>query len=472
MNLDPNEFELFAGIDAAKGKGDAAIYKTYRDRNRKSIFVRKKIRFRFSKSGVSDFLGVLRKYKSESCTHITIALEVTGVFSANVFDYIHKQLSDDEDIRFLNPAYVNSYRENHNFAKSDPLDAQTIAQAIAEDSAVQYVLKNDLNTKNGYIDLKLLTHRYSQITKTLTQETQRLIARCDQFFPELEQVFEPKSATYLAILSIYPTTHDIMNADINEVSDVAYEASKHRCSIEKIETLLSLAKDTIVPDDMPENARDMILENVESVRSLRVQKESLKKMAIAEASRNPDYPFLVSITGIGPICAALILGEIYDITLFKDAEHFASYTGLTPRIKKSGTSIDTHGKISKKGPKILRGALYQAAEYARRHNPVLKHIYERIKNGNKKRHKLAIVAVANRLARYVYSVLKHHTMFVIHDEQIQKLPEETRKTFFKNITTEIPDKCRKKTYRYCDQNGQIFEYVNLSSRESSEVQAT
>lgn len=472
MNLNPDEFELFAGIDVSKGKGDAAIYKTFRDRNRKSVFARKKIRFFFSKSGVSEFLAILRKNKTESCTHITIALEVTGVFSANVFDYIHKQLDGSEDIRFLNPAYVNSYRENHNFAKSDPLDAQTIAKAIAEDSAVQYVHKNDLNTKNGYLDLKLLTHRYSQVRKTLTQETQRLIARCDQFFPELEQVFEPTSAVFLALLSKYPTTHDIMNADINEVSDTAYEASKHRCSIEKIEKLISLAKDTIVPEDLPESARDMVLENVESVRNLRAQKKSLKKQVIAEARENPDYRFLVSITGIGPICAALVLGEVYDITLFRDAEHFASYTGLTPRNRKSGSSIDTHGKISKKGPKILRDALYQAAEYARRHNPFLKQFYERIKNGNKKRHKLAIVAVANKMARYVYSVLKHHTMFVIHDEQIQNLPEETRNTFFKNITTEIPEKCRKKTYRYCDQNGQVFEYICLSSKDSSKALAT
>lgn len=467
MNMNADECELFVGIDVAKGSAAAAVYLVYRDRSRKSKFLRKRITFRFSKSGISAFLDTARKYKTESCTHMTIAMEVTGVFSANVFDHIHGQLKKDEEIRFLNPAYVNSYRENHDFAKSDPLDAQTIAQAIAEDSAVRYVHKNDLNTKNGYVDLKLLTHRYFQVKKTLSQETQRLIARCDQFFPELELVFEPNSATFLALISSYPTVHDIMNADRNEVFDVAYEASKHKCPAAKIDHLISLAEDTIVPDDLPDSAREMILENAESVKNLRAQKDSLEKQAVAQAKKNSDYFFLTSITGIGPVSAAQILGEVYDISLFRNAEHFASYTGLTPRNKKSGSSIDTHGKISKKGPKILRNALYTAAEYARRHNPVLKHLYLRVKNGNKKRHKLAIVAVANRLARYVYSVLKNHSMFIIREEQIQRLPEETRNTFFENITYEIPDKCRKKIYRYCDINGEISEFVYLSVSSSA-----
>ena len=46
------------------------------------------------------------------------------------------------------------------------------------------------------------------------------------------------------------------------------------------------------------------------------------------------------------------------------------------------------------------------AEFARRHNPVLKHQFERIKNGNKKRHKLANIAIANKIARYIYSIMK------------------------------------------------------------------
>ena len=74
------------------------------------------------------------------------------------------------------------------------------------------------------------------------------------------------------------------------------------------------------------------------------------------------------------------------------------------------------------------------AEFARRHNPVLKHQFERIKNGNKKRHKLANIAIANKIARYIYSIMKNKSSFVILHEHIMRLPEETRDTFFTSIS--------------------------------------
>ncbi|MDF9824812.1 transposase, partial [Breznakia sp. PM6-1] len=126
---------------------------------------------------------------------------------------------------------------------------------------------------------------------------------------------------------------------------------------------------------------------------------------------------------------------------------------------KSGSSVDTHGKISKRGSRYLRHAIYMIAEFARRHNPVLKAHFEKIKNGNKKRHKLAVTAIANKVARYVYSVLKTGTKFVISYEQLMLLNEETQTTFFTNISTEIPRNTRKQIYSYSDINGEIFDFI-------------
>ena len=86
--------------------------------------------------------------------------------------------------------------------------------------------------------------------------------------------------------------------------------------------------------------------------------------------------------GIGEETAAPIIGEVFDITLSKNADQFASYCGLTPRNKKSGSSVDTHGKISKKGPPYQTCHIHAAAEYARRHNPYLEKLFIRVKNGN------------------------------------------------------------------------------------------
>ena len=245
-----NNYILYVGMDVSKGKADAAILKVSDRRSVKPKFLRKKLSFKFVKSEVASFLETVRNYSDVNCTSICFALEVTGIYSTNVYNYIKANLYENESIKFLNTDFVNQWRNAHNIAKSDPLDAQTISTIIGTDSDVQYVNDNVFENKNGYQDLKALVHRHYQIKKIYSQEINRLIAQCDCLFPELQYVFEPKSAAFIAVLSSYPTTHDIINASRVEVFDVIYEATKHRCSMDKVDKLFELCQDTLVPDDI------------------------------------------------------------------------------------------------------------------------------------------------------------------------------------------------------------------------------
>lgn len=462
-NIFSKQYDLFIGLDVSKGKADAAIYKRNRDRNVKSKFVRKAIKFKFTKPGVDEFLDTVRHYKDEDCLSVLFAMEVTGVYSDNVYMYIRDHLQESESVKFLDTKFVDRWRDAHGYAKSDPLDAKTIAQMCATDDDARYVEKapnyNEENNKKGHANLKLLTHRYQQLNKQLNAEYNRLSAQCEKFFPELTAVFSIRSATALAILEAYPTAHHIIKSSKNEVFNVAYEASKHRCKEAKIDDLFDLCENTIVTLNVPEEAELITVEMVSSIRNLLQTRRNYKKMMVNRASKQPAFKRLQTLIGVGEESAAMILGEVYDIALSKKAENFASYCGLTPRNKKSGSSVDTHGKISKMGSPILRHAIYLASEYARRHNPYLANLFARVKNGNKKRHKLAIVAVANKMARYIYAILKHDSDFVLLYEDLMKLPENTRATFFQSITTDIPEKTRRCIYKYSDENGEVHDFT-------------
>ena len=80
-------------------------------------------------------------------------------------------------------------------------------------------------------------------------------------------------------------------------------------------------------------------------------------------------------------------------------------------------------------------------------------------------HRLAVIAVANRVARYIYSIMKNKSSFVITHESLMKLPEETRNTFFNSISLDFPSNTRKQIYRYCDHYGEVhqFVYANISA---------
>jgi len=454
-----NSYELFIGIDVSKNKADAAIIKLYRDRSRKPKLLRKKIAFRFLTSEVDAFLSTVRKYVDDNCTHVTYAMEVTGTYSDNIYDALTSNKLEIEDVFLLEARYVQNWCKTHNRPKSDPLDAESIDSIIAFEYDVKFVSKFDSSNEKGYTDLKHLVHRYYQLKKVLTQEMNRLIATCDRFFPELQYVFKPKSAAFLAILSVYPTTYDIINATKSEVFDLVFQATKHHVSMDKIDSLFDYCKDSLAPMVVSNDISSLILNQVSSVYHLRANLHEFEKLVKATASQFVLFDILQSMPGCGAITAATVIAETCDIKRFSSADNFVSYAGLAPVNKRSGSSVEVLGKISKKGSKFLRHALFMIAEFARRHNPILKHFFEIKKNGNKKRHRLAVVAVANKVARYIYSVMKHNSEFIILDSDLSRLPEDTRNSFFQNISFNIPKNNRKQVYRFCDCNGKISEFV-------------
>lgn len=458
-------YELFVGIDVSKGKADAAILQVSNLRSVKPNFLRKKLSFKFTRSDLSYFLSVVRSKYDDNCTHVTFGLEVTGIYSNNVFSFIKSQLNSLEEIRFLNTEFVNKWRKAHNIAKSDPLDAQTISSIIGTDPDVRYVDHVAFENEKGYQDLKALIHRYYQVKKTYSQEINRLISTCDVYFPELQYVFDPKSAAFLAVLSSYPTTQDIINSSKNEVFHCVYEASKHRMTFDKIDKLYSYCNDTLSDCSISFISRCIILDLTESVKRLKSLLKNLEKQIKELASTYEEYRHLLTITGCGPITAATVIAETGDIRRFHSADKFVSYAGASPRIDRSGKSVETIGRISKKGSKYLRHALYMIAEFARRHNPVLKSQFERIKNKNKKRHRLAVIAIANKIARYIYSTMRNKSSFIITYESLMRLSEETRKTFFQNITTEFSKRIRRQIYQYSDMNGEVHPFVYTRNKD-------
>ena len=114
---------------------------------------------------------------------------------------------------------------------------------------------------------------------------------------------------------------------------------------------------------------------------------------------------LETIPGIGPGTSAMILAEFGDVTRFSSAGNMASFCGLTPRHRQSGTSVDRRSMLSKTGSSRIRQALYMPALCAIRYNPVIRAFRARLLANGK--HKMIIVgAVMRKLVYLAYGVLK------------------------------------------------------------------
>ena len=93
---------------------------------------------------------------------------------------------------------------------------------------------------------------------------------------------------------------------------------------------------------------------------------------------------------------------------FRLGQDVASYAGLVPSPYQSG-DCDRHGHITKRGSAELRTMLCEVAHHARRAAHPL-HPYF-LKLCARRGYKIAIVAVAHRLCRLLYALLRDGTDF-------------------------------------------------------------
>ncbi|MBC7190507.1 IS110 family transposase [Candidatus Aerophobetes bacterium] len=115
---------------------------------------------------------------------------------------------------------------------------------------------------------------------------------------------------------------------------------------------------------------------------------------------------LTTIPGVGIVTAATIMSGIGDITQFKSADQLACYCGLIPTSCSSGSFTSTRNRMAKRGQTSLAHVFYQIALVSLRCNPVLREYYlKKLSEGKPK--KVAVVAVARKLVRLVYSMLKN-----------------------------------------------------------------
>jgi len=121
-----------------------------------------------------------------------------------------------------------------------------------------------------------------------------------------------------------------------------------------------------------------------------------------------EVKLLMSFPGIDVYTALAIYSEIGDISRFPDKEHFASYAGLVPRVDQSGER-EIHGKITKKGPSILRFFIVNTVHTLIKLSPTFKKMYMKLvrRLGKNK----AVIAVARKFATIIYTVLKTKTPF-------------------------------------------------------------
>lgn len=130
----------------------------------------------------------------------------------------------------------------------------------------------------------------------------------------------------------------------------------------------------------------------------------------ADQELNRRIDNLCTAPGVGLITAVTIVGETAGFDLIRNKKQLVSYAGLDVIEKQSGTSVNHKRKISHKGNKQLRKALYFPAFTSIKHNSTHKNHYANLvsKHGVKMK---AAVSVQRKMLVLIYTLWKTDQQF-------------------------------------------------------------
>ena len=147
-----------------------------------------------------------------------------------------------------------------------------------------------------------------------------------------------------------------------------------------------------VDDDWAETLSDLLDQLALYEGQIKHRTEKLNE----RLSHHAGGYLLQTIPGVGPRTAEAVLAYTDEVERFGRGKEYCSYFGMTPKLDESG-STRRLGHISKRGPSVVRWLIVESAWRAIKKNPSLLAFYERVRHGQDKRKKIAIVATARKM---------------------------------------------------------------------------
>jgi len=135
--------------------------------------------------------------------------------------------------------------------------------------------------------------------------------------------------------------------------------------------------------------------------------------------QHADVVLLQTAPGLGPRTAETVAAYLHDAPRFRTGKQVSAYGGLVPRQHQSG-EVDRRGRITKRGPALLRKMLVECAWCMVRYNAWARGHYRRLTGGGQRRKKQAIVALARKILVRCWAMLRDQKPW--HDPQTGPKP--------------------------------------------------
>lgn len=403
------EKTLVIGIDIAKRKHYACAV------DERGRVLRKSFPISQTAEGFTTFyqqiLALQQEYNKDE---VIVGFEPTGHYWMNLAAYLI-----GHSIRYVivNPMHVKKSKEldDNLQTKNDAKDALIIARLIRDGRfSFPRILKGvEAELRNG------ASYR-AKLQEELAALKNRMIRWTDRFFPEFQNVFKDFGKNALAVLEKTPLPEDFRERDLAELLSLYKEVEGLKCvSSPKIIQLKQFAETSIGLTEGLQMARFEIQSLVMQFRFLQQQYELLAEHLQEIVLEIPDYAFLITIPGVGPNTVIELLSEAGPLKNYQNPRQLIKLAGLTLRENSSGEHKGQK-KISKRGRKRLRAALFRAILPLISYNSAFRALYEYYieRPVNPLRKKEAMVVLCGKLLKIAHGLCRKKVNF--QSEQMVK----------------------------------------------------
>ena len=330
---------------------------------------------------------------TDDVSEIKVGLEATGHYHLNL---LRSLLDNGLPSYVINPLHTNLYRKGQSLrkTKTDKIDAASIAMMLITDKT----LKPYSETSYHNEELKSLTrYRFDKVQERarLRTSVSRLVSI---LFPELEKLV-PRihMASVYALLSELPGASHVASAHLTRLKNLLSKSSKGHYGRDAAIAIRDAAA-VSVGSDFP--AKSMELKH--TIHLIEVMTEEIDEI---EARINAimdeiDSP-ITTIPGLKNRMGSMILAEIGDFSRFNNPDQILAYAGLSPSTYQSGQMTSSYAHMEKRGSRYLRYALFNAARFVCKWNPLFSS-YLAKKQAEGKHYYVAVSHACKKLVRLIY----------------------------------------------------------------------
>jgi len=388
---------------------------------------RKPFKINHTVEGFNYFLEQIKKAEEEYAMKPVFFMESTGVYHLTLFHF----LKDNKfDAFIINPLVTNCNKNKDiRKVKNDKNDSLSIAK-LGKYEDIKVSSDIDFNI----FSLKLMIRDYYKLIDDRSSYKKKLSSSLMLSFSGYQDIFANTcSSASIGILKEYPTPQLVISAPKKDIIDILLRSRKGINWAEKKYTELIECANAAKYISLSAPRLSVSITTCISlygaidneITKLLNEIKSFIDSDDLPATLNKNIDLLMTLGGVGYITAVTVLAEIGAVDNFLKPKQLVAFFGVDPAVNESGKFKGDRVKMSKRGTRFGRRALYAVALASIRRkrngeptNPILLKYYQENLKGKKA--KVALVAIMHKIIKYIFAILKNQEAYQLRDPKLHQ----------------------------------------------------